>query len=143
MFARFLFAMICGATAGRPYGLCEIFNIASTANHYIPTIRRDRARPCPQQISYKIKSTDNRKGCPYGRKCFQICYIPKAIINTLISSAAASPRPTPSDVISNPCEAPTFAVVRFFKTVYYVLTQPVYYLITLYTVFARFLFAMN
>ena len=69
--------------------------------------RRDRARPCPQRIIYYIKSTDNRKGCPYGRKCFQICYIPKAIINTLISSAAASHRPTPLDVISNPCEAPT------------------------------------
>ena len=28
--------------------------------------RRDRACPCPQQITYKIKSTDSRKGCPYG-----------------------------------------------------------------------------
>ena len=28
--------------------------------------RRDRARPCPQKNTYKIKLTDNRKGCPYG-----------------------------------------------------------------------------
>ena len=48
------------ATAGRPYGLCKIFNIVSTANHYISTIRRDRARPCPKQISYEIKPTDSR-----------------------------------------------------------------------------------
>ena len=25
-----------------------------------------KACPCPQKITYKIKSTDNRKGCPYG-----------------------------------------------------------------------------
>jgi len=66
----FLFAMNWRATAGRPYGLCEIFNIVSTANYYISTIRRDRARPCLQQISYEIKPTDSRifqpslcKGC--------------------------------------------------------------------------------
>ena len=61
MFARFLFAVNWRATAGRPYGLCEIFNIVSTANHYIPPVRRDRARPCPskptktKQLSTTIK----------------------------------------------------------------------------------------
>ena len=39
-----------------------MFNI----NFNLICYRRDRARPCPQEITYKIKSTDNRKGCPYG-----------------------------------------------------------------------------
>ena len=46
--------LICYELTGdrrSPLRLCGIFNIVSTANHYIPTIRRDRARPCPQQIT--------------------------------------------------------------------------------------------
>ena len=37
-------------------------------------VGRDRACPCPQQISYKIKFTDNRKGCPYGCANILISY---------------------------------------------------------------------
>ena len=58
--------------------------------------RRDRACPCPQQITYKIKSTDNRKGCLYGCANILISYQPKlSYINNNLT-AAASHRPTTS-----------------------------------------------
>ena len=55
--------------------------------------RRDRACPCPQQISYKIKFMDNRKGCPYGCANILISYQPKIIIYQQQSNGGSKPPP--------------------------------------------------
>ena len=55
--------------------------------------RRDRARPCPQQILYKIKSTDSRKGCPYGCANILISYQPQIVINQRQSNGGSKPPP--------------------------------------------------
>ena len=62
-------------------------NLKNTLN------RRDRACPCPQQTSYKIKFTDNRKGCPYGCANILISYQPKIVINQRQSNGGSKPPP--------------------------------------------------
>ena len=60
---------------------CSVVNALTTARCRYQLLRiADRACPCPQQISYKIKFTDNRKGCPYGCANIFISYQPKIVI---------------------------------------------------------------
>ena len=72
MFARFylLWIMNWRATAGRPYGLCEIFNLLYTENYYKYADFLGGSKPPPYNtIWYKFTFTDNRifslpcKGC--------------------------------------------------------------------------------
>ena len=58
--------------------------------------RRDRASPCPQQISYKIKFTDSRKGCPYGLCEYFNTISDKNAINQRQSNGGSKPPTTSS-----------------------------------------------
>ena len=66
MFARFLFAMNWRATAGRPYGLCKIFNIVSTAN------RKTKSAPSTRELLSEAKLRELKR-------VFQIIKTPPVI----------------------------------------------------------------
>ena len=80
-------ACSCRANFSIYDGYRLLSNLKNTLN------RRDRACPCPQQISYKIKFTDNRKGCPYGCANILISYQPQIIIYQQHSNGGSKPPP--------------------------------------------------
>ena len=81
-------------------------------NWKIPTIRRDRTRPCPQQIWYKITFTDSRKGCPYGMILNSILIAPESSLVFVNYHGRSKPLPytvrkkytfTDNRIFSLPC----------------------------------------